>query len=427
MKFRIYLVILILLTVSTAVTAVAGVAWMWVAGQAVAMLVTIALLYRSVAVPLRAVQNGMYLLREQDFSSRLRHTGQTDADKVVDLYNGLIESMKSERLKTMEQNRFLNLVVDASPLGIAICDFAGDIVQVNPAWKAMMTPRLMQAVDNVELGQVRTIRLADALIVRISKLWFMDSGFRRTFILVERLTDEIAEAEKQMFNKIVRTIGHEVNNTIGGVISVLQSLAEIHAGDSLTAAAIDSSELSCANLVKFVRGYADIVKLPAPAPEHVDLSEWLTGVMPTLRALAPDNVVMKYIPFKGACPVSIDGMLMERVLINIVKNAVESIGARPDGRIEISVSIPDGKRGSCLLEVSDNGSGISRRDAEKLFTPFFSSKRPDRGLGLMLIADILRAHRFRFSLATSVQSDLTTFAISAPLHPNPDFYCQTSS
>lgn len=417
MKFRIYLVILILLTVSTAVTAVAGVAWMWVAGQAVAMLVTIALLFRSVAVPLRAVQNGMYLLREQDFSSRLRHTGQTDADKVVDLYNGLIESMKSERLKNVEQNRFLNLVIDASPLGIAICDYDGEIVQVNLAWKTMISPALSQAVDDVELGQVRTVRLADALIVRISRLWFMDSGFRRPFILVERLTDEIAEAEKQMFNKIVRTIGHEVNNTLGGVISVLQSLADMHAGDSLTTAAIDSSEQSCTNLVNFVRGYADIVKLPAPAPEHVDLCEWLTGVMPTLRALAPDNVIVEFTPFVGRSPVSIDGMLMERVLINIVKNSVESIGDRPDGRIDISVTVPVGKNASCLLAVSDNGSGISQRDADKLFTPFFSSKRPDRGLGLMLIADILRAHRFRFSLATCAQTHLTTFVITAPLHP----------
>ena len=69
---------------------------------------------------------------------------------------------------------------------------------------------MTKAIESVADGESQTVRLADALIVRISKLWFMDSGFKRRFILVERLTDEIAAAEKQMFNKIVRTIGHEV-------------------------------------------------------------------------------------------------------------------------------------------------------------------------------------------------------------------------
>lgn len=106
---------------------------------------------------------------------------------------------------------FLSLVVDASPLGIAICDFDGNITETNRAWNAMQSETLSRAIESVADGETQTVRLADALIVRISRLWFMDSGFKRRFILVERLTDEIAAAEKQMFNKIVRTIGHEVN------------------------------------------------------------------------------------------------------------------------------------------------------------------------------------------------------------------------
>ena len=106
---------------------------------------------------------------------------------------------------------FLSLVVDASPLGIAICDFDGNITETNRAWNAMQSETLSRAIESVADGETQTVRLADALIVRISRLWFMDSGFKRRFILVERLTDEIATAEKQMFNKIVRTIGHEVN------------------------------------------------------------------------------------------------------------------------------------------------------------------------------------------------------------------------
>lgn len=405
MRYKIYTVLIVLLVIATAIGAVCGLAWTWIAGGCAAVLIALAFQYRSVSKPLRAVESGMYLLRDQDFSSRLRLTGQQDADRVVNLYNSLIESMKAERLKTQEQDRFLSLVVDASPLGIAICDFDGNITETNRAWNAMQSPAMTKAIESVADGESQTVRLADALIVRISKLWFMDSGFKRRFILVERLTDEIAAAEKQMFNKIVRTIGHEVNNTLGSVISVLDSLGEMHQDDPFAADAITSSTRSCTNLVNFVRGYADIVKLPPVTSEPVRLNEWMSGILPTLKALAPDNVTLTFTPDAYAGEAYIDPMLMERVMINIVRNAAESIGERPDGLIQIQTE-------SNGIKVTDNGRGISDGAAEKLFTPFFSTKRPDRGLGLMLIADILRAHRARFSLATAPDTRLTTFSIA---------------
>lgn len=405
MWYKIYTVLIVLLVIATAIGAVCGLAWTWIAGGCAAILIVLAFQYCSVSKPLRAVENGMYLLRDQDFSSRLRLTGQPDADRVVNLYNSLIESMKAERLKTQEQDRFLSLVVDASPLGIAICDFDGNITETNRAWNAMQSPAMSKAIESVTDGESQTVRLADALIVRISKLWFMDSGFKRRFILVERLTDEIAAAEKQMFNKIVRTIGHEVNNTLGSVISVLDSLGEMHQDDPFAADAITSSTNSCTNLVNFVRGYADIVKLPPVTPEPVRLNEWTAGILPTLKALTPENITVTLTPDASGAEARIDPMLMERVMINIVRNAAESIGDRPDGLIQIQTE-------SNGIKVTDNGRGISDETAEKLFTPFFSTKRPDRGLGLMLIADILRAHRARFSLITAPDTRLTTFSIA---------------
>ena len=261
------------------------------------------------------------------------------------------------------------------------------------------------------------MRVADSLIVRISRLWFMDKGFRRRFILVEKLTDEIVAAEKQMFNTIVRTIGHEVNNSLGSVMSVLESLEEMHAGDPLTADAITSCSASCANLVGFVRGYADIVKLPAPVPEQVDLHEWLMRLRPALQALvAGRGITLEMNLGEGEAPSRIEPMLMERVLVNIVKNAAESIGDEKKGVITVSLAaVTEPDTPAChLLSVTDNGKGISPEASKKLFTPFFSTKNPDRGLGLMLVTDILRAHRSRFSLSTSPETSLTTFSFTLP-------------
>lgn len=418
MRYKLYTVLSVLLVLGVLVAALSGASRVYVGGGCVAVLIVLTLLIRSVYKPLHAVENGMYLLRDQDFGSRLRKIGQPDADKIVELYNTLIDSMKAERLKTLEQNRFLSQVIDVSPMGIAICNFDGEIVETNRAWNAMQSPSLVRAIESVGVGETQTVRLADALIVRISKLWFMDMGFKRNFILVEKLTEEILSAEKQMFNKIVRTIGHEVNNTLGSVISVLDSLGEIHEDDPMIKGAIESSGNSCANLVNFVRGYADIVKLPPVAPEEVDLNIWMNRLLPTLSRMAPANVEVRFSSLKEDCNVSIDPMLMERVLINIVKNAIESIGDRPDGLLDITVtplapSKPTANGGETFtVAITDNGKGISEDTAEKLFTPFFSTKRPDRGLGMMLITDILRAHHARFSLTTDPATHLTTFSLT---------------
>lgn len=408
---------MVVLTVAVMVCAVGEGGTLWIVGLCVALLLVTALLAQAVHSPLKAVQNGMYLLREQDFSSRLRPIGQADADMVVEVYNSVIDSMRAERLKNLEQNRFLSQVVDASPLGVAICDFDGRIVQTNRAWEKMQSPRLAKAIDSIADGTTGTVRVADSLIVRISRLWFMDKGFRRRFILVEKLTDEIVAAEKQMFNTIVRTIGHEVNNSLGSVMSVLESLEEMHAGDPLTADAITSCSASCANLVGFVRGYADIVKLPAPVPEQVDLHEWLMRLRPALQALvAGRGITLEMNLGEGEAPSRIDPMLMERVLVNIVKNAAESIGDEKKGVITVSLAaVTEPDTPAChLLSVTDNGKGISPEASKKLFTPFFSTKNPDRGLGLMLVTDILRAHRSRFSLSTSPETSLTTFSFTLP-------------
>lgn len=408
---------MVVLTVAVMVCAVGVGGTLWIVGLCVALLLVTALLAQAVHSPLKAVQNGMYLLREQDFSSRLRPIGQADADMVVEVYNSVIDSMRAERLKNLEQNHFLSQVVDASPLGVAICDFDGRIVQTNRAWEKMQSPRLAKAIDSISDGTTGTVRVADSLIVRISRLWFMDKGFRRRFILVEKLTDEIVAAEKQMFNTIVRTIGHEVNNSLGSVMSVLESLEEMHAGDPLTADAITSCSASCANLVGFVRGYADIVKLPAPVPEQVDLNEWLMRLRPTLQALVTGRAITLEMNLgEGEAPSRIDPMLMERVLVNIVKNAAESIGDEKKGVIAVSLTaVTEPDTPAChLLSVTDNGKGISPEASKKLFTPFFSTKNPDRGLGLMLVTDILRAHRSRFSLSTSPETSLTTFSFTLP-------------
>lgn len=406
MRYKIYIFLLAVVVIALPVLIWCEADLLWIGMASLMAVVLLIMIYKAVNKPLEAVQNGIYLLKSQDFSSKLCTTGQPDADKVVDLFNGMMEAMKAERLKSHEQERFLAKLIAASPTGIAVCGFNGDITVSNRAWHELVNDSVMATLQRLKPGETETLRLPEARILRCSRLWFMDSGFRRTFYLVERITDEIVQAEKQLFNKTVRTIGHEVNNTMGSVMSVLETMMEFNDSDPVVSATLEGCHSSCDNLVKFVRAYSDIVKLPSPSPSHIDVGEWLQDMIPVWSLSMPDNVGLCYLRTSDTRLLAyVDSMLMERVIVNIIKNSVESIGSRADGKIEISID-----RDS--IYITDNGRGIVPEDMPRLFTPFFSTKCPDRGLGLMLVADILRGHKASFSLSTDRKTGLTTFRIT---------------
>lgn len=362
------------------------------AALAAATLVSLLCFHRATVKPLQAIRAGMDLLLSQDFASRLRKVGQKDADDVVELFNSLMSTLKSERLKTEEQQAFLSKIVEASPMGVAVCSLDGSIESSNPAFKALGGEAMAEMLAGLEDGEQRIIRPGGGQVLRCVRMHFMDRGFRRRFFLVERLTDEIVRAEGDMFHKIVRTMGHEVNNTLGGVVSVLETLQSVHEGDEIVAEALDSCRSSCLALGAFVKAYSDVVKLPEAETEALDAGEFLQRCNGFLQGMCPPNIRLR-VEAEEAGTIRGDAMLLERVVVNAVKNAVESIGPGKDGEIIVR---SHGKR----LEIIDNGPGISAENAARVFTPFFSTKRADRGLGLMLIADVLRKHGASFNLAT---------------------------
>ncbi len=365
---------------------------MWLSLTAIVWLL---LLYRSVIKPIGALRSGMDLLRSQDFASRLRRVGQRDADEVVEIFNRMMATMKAERLKLEEQQAFLEKLVAVSPMGIAICDLDGNITDRNDAFVNLGGAELEDILKGFADGEERVLRLdGGGKVVKCSRLHFMDRGFRRSFFLVEMLTDEIMRAEKSLFNKIVRTMGHEVNNTLGGIVSLLETMEDIHADDEYIVAALLSGKSSARALSDFVKSYSDVVKLPEAQLEDLDLGDFLRRSAPFLAAMCPPEVELR-LDVDDAGTIKGDEMLLQRVLVNAVKNSVESLSGQKEGFIALRAV-------GRTLEVEDNGRGISADNASRVFSPFFSTKNADRGLGLMLISDVLRKHGARYGLSTGV-------------------------
>lgn len=382
--------------------------------------------YRRVMRPMHVIGNGMELLREQDFGSRLRRVGEPEADRIVEIFNRMMTELKEGRLRLRERNHLLDLLVEVSPMGVVMLDFDGRITSLNPAARQMMqcgeecNGRTFADIDNdlarristLPDGQTATFNMSDAHIYRTTRRSFIDRGFPHPFVLIESLTQDVMNAEREAYGKVIRMISHEVNNTMASVSSIMETVGDElryidgtqELQDALTACTARSRSMSA-----FITRFADVVKIPAPDLQPTPLNSLVTANQLFLESMCSSHggIRMTVSLCDESPVVSADVALMAQVLVNIVRNSVESIAEKGggDGLITLTTEAVPAR-----ITVTDNGGGISPDTAQRLFTPFFSTKPNGHGIGLLLIREILIRHHCRFSLRTG-NDGMTIFSI----------------
>ena len=374
-------------------------------GMLVVVLIFLVVFYRKVIRPIDTLTGGMELLRDQDMSTTLAPSGQKETDEIVKTFNALITRLRNEHLRLDEQNSFLNLLIDASPMGVILCDLSGNVKSMNPAAQKMLTPAISEAMKTLPLGEDTTLRLSNSQIYHLSHLSFLDRGYQHPFFLIESLTSEVMKAEKVAYEKVIRMIAHEVNNNVAGIVSTLDLIGEeLHSDTSKEA--LDASRERTQKMAEFVTRFANVVKIPEPQLTLCDLSEEVEACHSFLEGLCQTHHIhLTFHLTDEAIPVHLDTTLFQQALVNIVKNAIESITDK--GEIIIT-TVPK------TLTITDNGRGISPEVAQHIFTPFYSTKPQGQGLGLLLIRDILTKHGCTFTLLTSPDDGLTRFTIVFP-------------
>ena len=421
-KFFFFILVVFLLGLSGAlIYLVGGMHYMHlyiIEGLIAFILIYLLVFYRKIVKPMNTIGTGMELLREQDFSSRLSQVGQYEADRIVNIFNRMMEQLKNERLRMREQNHFLDLLIQASPMGVVITTLDGEISQLNPMAVKMLCVRMeealnkkMEEVDSplaVELAvipkeETSVVRLNDANIYKCTRSSFIDRGFKHPFFLIERMTEEVMRAEKRAYEKVIRMIAHEVNNTTAGITSTLDTVEQaLSTEDGMD----DICEVMrvctdrCFSMSRFITRFADVVKIPEPTLAPVKLNELVSMCKRFMEGMCNDrNITLRLECDPEVGIVRLDAPLFEQVLVNIIKNAAESIEAAAaesgkQGEIIVRTTAP------ASLEVIDNGPGISKEAEAKLFSPFFSTKPNGQGIGLVFIREVLSRHGCTFSLRT---------------------------
>lgn len=370
-------------------------------------------LYRQLIQPLSYLKEGINAIKDRDFSVKFLLTGKKEMDELIEVYNEMMDALREERTRQEEQHFFLEKLIHTSPTGIIVLNYDHQIRQINPKAREVLAEGdtlFLKEMESLKPGESKTMKIGSMNTYKVQKSNFIDRGFARVFIMIEELTVEIFKAEKNAYGKVIRMMAHEVNNTVGPVNSILSvalGTQDIWQDERRAALknAINVAVERNQNLNLFMRNFADLVKLSPVNRGPVNLSFLVLSTVDLIKIKAEEQNVsidlnLPMDPFF----INADALQLEQVLINIVKNAMESI----EGNGSVQISLDAQKR---QLVLQDNGIGIAPEHVEKLFSPFFSTKKDGQGIGLTLVREILLNHGYSFSLKTP-SPGITRFTIN---------------
>lgn len=381
-------------------------------------------LYRNFVRPMEILASGVESIRTKDFSCTIVKTGHAELDHLIDMYNRMIEQLRQERLSQQEQQYFLRQLIKAASIGVIILDLDENVSMINPAAEnilgvsaADIAGKSLSELKNEPLENICALNPGKSMIVRIDgmhiyrcyKSMFLDHGFHRQFYIMEELTEDIIETQKSAYEKVIRAMSHEVNNSVGAVNSILNSILN----DNLKQTGDDQTDYNEAigvaierntHLSKFMANYADVVRIPMPHKRKCDVHNLLRTISSLMEKDCLDrNIECRLELLPDDMQIDMDVGQMEQVMINIFRNAVDAIGQ--DGTIIIRTTT-----NPQMVRVIDTGRGLDNKSLPNLFTPFFTTKKDGQGIGLTVIREILMNHGFSFNLKTNIDNN-TEFQI----------------
>ena len=432
LKFTIYLVVTHLIFASTAIYLLRQRS-LWLLAFEAVFVISLSVgikLISDLFGTLELINTGAQFIHDGDFTSPFRAVGQPEMDSLVNIYNQMIDHLRDERVKLQEQNYFLAQVLTASPSGIITMDFDDSIAMLNPStakilqmlWQTSTSEIIGKTLtefqttfttelNNLPSNEAKVLHLLGRRRVKCQKSQFLDRGFTRHFILLEELTEELRQSEKTAYEKLIRLMSHEVNNTVGAANSLLHSClhytSQIAAHDQADFETAINVVITRTNqLGAFMKSFAEVVKLPALKLQHYEMQQLLTDIAHLLRAeIERRKIQLVWEVQLLLGKIARDRVQMEQALLNIFKNALEAIDT--DGQITIRTGRQNNRH---YVSIIDTGCGLSAEVREHLFTPFFSTKEQGQGIGLTMVQEILDAHQFDFSLESTPQQN-TTFTI----------------
>jgi two-component system nitrogen regulation sensor histidine kinase NtrY len=370
---------------------------------------SLAVLRQRARFPLQTLANLVAAIREGDFSTRARGTASVDAmGELAAEINTLAAHLRNQRFDSIEASNLLRTIMAEIDVALFAFDPEERLVLVNRAGERVLARVAEQALGRpaAELGLHECLRgEANRILTRIfpggGERWsvrrgtFRQGGVSQTLVVLTDLSRALREEERQAWQRLLRVLGHELNNSLAPIKSIAASLERLLAvqpkpgdwqEDLQAGLAVISSRTAA--LTRFMESYSLLAKLPPPRLENVAVQPLLERVIKLetrarIRLLAGPPVLIKADPDQ-----------VEQVLINLIRNGVDAMLAHAMS----ASSVPAGgvtvgwmkSREQVELRVEDDGPGVA--NPANLFVPFFTTKPGGSGIGLVLSRHIAEAH-----------------------------------
>lgn len=363
------------------------------------------MLHSQVVRPMQTLSNMVAAIREEDFSFRLRGGGRDDslADLIYEI-NSLAERLQQQKVSALEATALLKKVLMEIDVAVFTFDQQQRLTIVNRAGEQLMgriAPRML-GLTAEELGLAEFLLSPGPQTVQmtfpgkhgrwaISHTSFRENGVPHELLIVSDLSRALREEERQAWQRLIRVLGHELNNSLAPIKSIAGTLS------SLTVRAALPQEVSLdmqgglrviANRVeslnRFMQAYTRLARMPAPTRTRIEIGPLVQRVASLERRLPVKTLEGPSISIDA------DPDQIEQVLINLIRNAVD---ASLDPSLKHPGSVEVGWRTnarSVEIFILDQGPGLLNSD--NLFVPFFTTKHGGSGIGLILSRQIAEAH-----------------------------------
>ncbi len=354
-----------------------------------------------VASPLRTLANLLEAMREGDYSIRARGARGEDAlGDVMAQVNEMAATLRAQRLGALEATTLLRKVMEEIDVAIFAFDASRKLKLVNRAGERLLAQpaeRIMNA-DAKSLGLAEFLEGDETQNAQrtfpsgagrwgIHRAMFREGGLPHQLLVVTDLTRALREEELQAWQRLVRVLGHELNNSLAPIKSIAGSLEMLVKRDPLpedwrddTMRGLSIIAARSEGLSRFLGQYARLAKLPRPNPAPMEVGPWIRQVTGLEQRIPPILVPGPEITIQG------DRDQLDQVLINLIRNAVDA-SMETGGKVSVAWA----KTGPLLeIQIRDEGPGLS--NTSNLFVPFFTTKPGGSGIGLVLSRQIAEAH-----------------------------------
>jgi two-component system nitrogen regulation sensor histidine kinase NtrY len=353
-------------------------------------------------------------------------------------FNEVLEAFRKARSEKEEHWQYLNTIVQQVRTGIISFDPEGNVQLMNANAKRFVgianlknihelekeNLKLYQVLIDVQSGKSELYKEGQEYLLTLQATELRIRGNTVKLVTLQNIQTELQKQELESWQNLTRVLRHEIMNSITPISSLTSTLREILEQDltkkedvyELKAEGADdlreglnTIENRSKGLIKFIDAYREYTSLPQPKIATVRVKDLIEKVAQLLKPeLKKTEIDFSYKWESEYLTVQVDTEMIEQVLINLVKNAIEALENTPSARIEV---VGRYQNNSVLIEVIDNGPGIIPEAIERIFIPFFTTKKTGSGIGLALSRQIMQMHNG----ALSVKSELdvkTVFTLS---------------